>query len=266
MSDGVTVLLIGCGKMGGAMLAGWRQWPGFSAAVVEPHAPVEGDAAVQIYADGAKLPDDFRPDAVVVAVKPQEMDKVAPAYKRYVRPETVFLSIAAGKTISSFEGYWGEGACIVRAMPNTPAAVGRGVTVLVANPHVSADQRGLCQRLLEAVGSVEWVEDEGLLDAVTAVSGGGPAYVFLLMEAMADAGVAAGLPRALSESIARATVEGSGELSRQSSEKPETLRKNVMSPGGTTAEAVGVLDTAEGIRPLFERAIAAATKRSRELA
>ena len=212
------------------------------------------------------MPADFAPDAIVVAVKPQEMDKAAPVYQRFVRPETVFLSIAAGKTIASFEGYWGKDAAIVRAMPNTPAAVGRGVTVLVANANVSSDQRTLCRRLLEAVGSVEWVEDEGLLDAVTAVSGGGPAYVFLLMEAMADAGVAAGLPRALAESIARATVEGSGELSRQSPDKPETLRKNVMSPGGTTAEAVGVLDGPDGIRPLFERAIAAATQRSRELA
>ncbi|MCA8926486.1 MAG: pyrroline-5-carboxylate reductase [Alphaproteobacteria bacterium] len=266
MSEGVTVLLIGCGKMGGAMLAGWRTWPGFRAAVVEPKAPVQTDSAVTLYMEGADLPADFQPDAVVVAVKPQEMDKAAPVYKRFVRPETVFLSIAAGKTIGSFEGYWGQQAAIVRAMPNTPAAVGRGVTVLVANDRVSADQRALCQRLLEAVGSVEWVEDEGLLDAVTAVSGGGPAYVFLLIEALADAGVASGLPRDLSEAIARATVEGSGELSRQSPDKPETLRKNVMSPGGTTAEAVAVLDAADGIRPLFERAIAAATKRSRELA
>ena len=266
MSDGVTVLLIGCGKMGGAMLAGWRTWPGFRAAVVEPKAPVDAGEAITLYADGSELPADFQPDAVIVAVKPQEMDKVAPLYKRFVRPETVFLSIAAGKTIASFEYYWGGEAAIVRAMPNTPASVGRGVTVLVANDRVSADQRALCQSLLEAVGSVEWVEDEGLLDAVTAVSGGGPAYVFLMIEALADAGVAAGLPRDLSNAIARATVEGSGELSHLSPEAPETLRKNVMSPGGTTAEAVAVLDAPDGIRPLFERAIAAATKRSRELA
>ena len=266
MSDGVTVLLIGCGKMGGAMLAGWRAWPGFNAAVIEPKAPVATGANVHLYMDGADLPADFQPDAIIVAVKPQEMDKVAPVYQRFVRPETVFLSIAAGKTIASFEKYWGKGAAIVRAMPNTPAAVGRGMTVLVANGQVSADQRTLCQRLLEAVGAVEWVEDEGLLDAVTAVSGGGPAYVFLLIEALADAGVAAGLPRDLSNTIARATVEGSGELSRQSPEAPETLRKNVMSPGGTTAEAVAVLDAPDAIRPLFARAIAAATQRSRELA
>lgn len=266
MSDGVRVLLVGCGKMGGAMLAGWRQWPGFEAAVVEPFGEIETDAAVRQYANADELPADFAPDAVIMAVKPQEMDKVAPSYQRFVRPETVFLSIAAGKTVAAFQGYWGEGTAIVRAMPNTPAAVGRGVTVLVASKPVSPGQRALCQRLLEAVGSVEWVEDEGLLDAVTAVSGGGPAYVFLLIEALADAGVASGLPRDLSEAIARATVEGSGELSRQSPEKPETLRKNVMSPGGTTAEAVGVLDAADGMRPLFERAIAAATRRSRELA
>ena len=266
MSDGVKVLLIGCGKMGGAMLAGWRQWEGFQAVVVEPKAPVETGPSVALVASESEIDRDFAPDAVIIAVKPQEMDKVAPHYRRYVRKDTVFLSIAAGKTIATFEDYWGDDAAIVRAMPNTPAAVGRGVTVLVANGNVAEAQRTLCQQLLEAVGSVEWVEDEGLLDAVTAVSGGGPAYVFLLIEALADAGVAAGLPRDLSDSIARATVEGSGELSRQASEPPETLRKNVMSPGGTTAEAVGVLDADDGIRPLFERAIAAATKRSRELA
>jgi len=266
MSDGFTVILVGCGKMGGAMLAGWRTWPGFRAAVVEPKASVDTDDVVSLYKDGGELPANFRPDAVIVAVKPQEMDTVAPLYARFVRAETVFLSIAAGKTIASFEGYWGSEAAIVRAMPNTPAAVGRGVAVLVANAGVSGKQRDLCRRLLAAVGSVEWVEDEGLLDAVTAVSGGGPAYVFLLMEALADAGVASGLPRDLSEAIARATVEGAGELSRQSPDTPETLRKNVMSPGGTTASAVGVLNGPDGMRPLFERAIAAATRRSRELA
>ena len=266
MSDNVSVLLIGCGKMGGAMLAGWRQWPGFEAAVVEPKAPVETGSNIALYTDASELPAGLKPDAVIAAVKPQEMDNVAPLYQRFVGPGTVFLSIAAGKTIAAFEQYWGNGAAIVRAMPNTPAAVGRGVTVLAANANVSGNQRALCQRLLEAVGSVEWVDDEGLLDAVTAVSGGGPAYVFLLIEALADAGVAAGLPRELSDSIARATVEGSGELCRQASESPETLRKNVMSPGGTTAEAIGVLDAPDAIRPLFERAIAAATARSRELA
>ena len=266
MSDGVNVLLIGCGKMGGAMLAGWRQWDGFKAVVVEPFGEIETGPSIVQVASESEIDRDFAPDAVIIAVKPQEMDKVAPHYRRYVRKDTVFLSIAAGKTIATFESYWGDEAAIVRAMPNTPAAVGRGVTVLAANQHVSAGQRTLCQQLLEAVGSVEWVEDEGLLDAVTAVSGGGPAYVFLLIEALADAGVAAGLPRDLSDSIARATVEGSGELSRLASETPETLRKNVMSPGGTTAEAVGVLDAADGIRPLFERAIDAATRRSRELA
>lgn len=266
MSDGVKVLLIGCGKMGGAMLEGWRSWQGFKAVVVEPNAPVETGPSVAQVASESEIAREFDPDAVVIAVKPQEMDNVASKYRRYVRKDTVFLSIAAGKTIQSFEDYWGDEAAIVRAMPNTPAAVGRGVAVLVANDHVSAAQRELCQRLLEAVGCVEWVEDEGLLDAVTAVSGGGPAYVFLLMEALADAGVAAGLPRKLSDTIARRTVEGSGELSRLASETPETLRKNVMSPGGTTAEAIRVLDSEDGIRPLFEKAIAAATQRSRELA
>ncbi|MFQ5954731.1 MAG: pyrroline-5-carboxylate reductase, partial [Kiloniellales bacterium] len=152
------------------------------------------------------------------------------------------------------------------AMPNTPAAVGRGITVCCANPLVSAAQRGLCQRLLAAVGEVDWVADEALLDPVTAVSGGGPAYVFLLIETLAEAGVEAGLPAELAMRLARHTVSGAGELARLSDEPAATLRQNVTSPGGTTQEALEILMAEDGLKPLINRAIAAATRRSRELA
>jgi pyrroline-5-carboxylate reductase len=155
---------------------------------------------------------------------------------------------------------------VVRAMPNTPAAIGRGISVAVANAHVTGDQRALCDRLLSAVGSVEWVEDEGLLDAVTAVSGSGPAYIFLLIEAMAAAGEKVGLPAALAMRLARETVSGAGELARLSPESAEQLRKNVTSPNGTTFAALNVLMAENGMQPLFDAAIAAATARSRELA
>jgi pyrroline-5-carboxylate reductase len=158
------------------------------------------------------------------------------------------------------------GAAVVRAMPNTPAAIGRGITVAVPNAHVSNAQRALVHELLSAVGAVEWVSDEGLMDAVTALSGSGPAYVFLLAETMARAGCLAGLPQVLAERLARATVAGSGELMSRSSLEPATLRQNVTSPGGTTAAALGILMADEGLQQLMTKAVTAATQRSRELA
>ena len=194
------------------------------------------------------------------------MDAVVPLYVRYAGAGPVFLSIAAGKTIALFERHLGPAAAIVRAMPNTPAAVGRGITVCCANARVSAPQRSLCRELLEAVGEVAWVEDEALLDPVTGVSGSGPAYVFLLVEAMTEAGTAAGLPAALAARLARATVAGAGELLHQADEQAATLREAVTSPGGTTQAALAVLMGAEGWQDAITRAIAAATERSRELA
>jgi pyrroline-5-carboxylate reductase len=193
------------------------------------------------------------------------MAEVVPPYARFAG--AVFLSIAAGKTLSFFAGQLGAAAAIVRAMPNTPAAVRRGITVCVANPLVDAPRRAACQTLLEAVGEVAWVEDEGLIDAVTAVSGSGPAYVFLLAETLAAAGAAAGLPPELATRLARATIAGSGELLRQSAETAAQLRINVTSPGGTTAAALAVLmDARAGFAPLLDRAVAAATRRGKELA
>ena len=206
------------------------------------------------------------PEIVVLAVKPQSMDAVLPDLKRFAESGAVFLSIAAGKTLTYFAGHLGASAKIVRSMPNTPAAVRQGITVACASAGVSAAEKKRCQELLEAVGQALWVEDEGLLDPVTALSGSGPAYVFLLVEAMAAAGSKLGLTPEMAMQLARATVAGSGELLRQSSEPASQLRVNVTSPGGTTAEALKVLMAADGIQPVFDKALAAASRRSKELA
>lgn len=261
------IILVGCGKMGSAMLAGWLA-QGVTAAdvvVVDPHAVGLPDG-VRV-CDGAQdIPADFSPDIAILAVKPQVMADVLPAYGRFAGT-TLFLSIAAGKTVDFFRTYLGAQAAVVRAMPNTPAAVGRGITVCVAGPGVSQTGRDLSSSLLAAVGQVAWIEDEALMDAVTAVSGSGPAYVFLLAEVMAAAGEKAGLPPELAAQLARATVSGAGELLRQSTDTAAQLRINVTSPGGTTAAALGVLmDEAKGMGPLMTDAVAAATRRGKELA
>jgi pyrroline-5-carboxylate reductase len=261
------LLLVGCGKMGGAMLAGWldRQITD-QVVVVEPAggaSAFSNRAGVTIVTDVAQA-GSFKPDVVVLATKPQVMDSVVPAYRRFAGT-ALFMSIAAGKTLSYFEHHLG-GAAAIRAMPNTPAQVGRGITVACANARVDARQRALADSLLGAVGEIGWVEDESLIDAVTAVSGGGPAYVFLLVECLAEAGVEAGLPKELATRLARATVSGAGELLHRASETAATLRQNVTSPGGTTQAALNVLMAEDGLRPMLIKAIAAATRRSRELA
>ena len=268
---GDRLLLVGCGKMGGAMLSGWIE-RGAEAAditVIEPQ-PDAAEAArtahgVRVLEDPAPVADD-PPAVVVFAVKPQTLPDVAAAYAPVAAAGAVTLSIAAGRPIGFFEAALGEGAAIVRSMPNTPAAVGRGITAACANARVGADQRALCQRLLSAIGEVVWVEDEGLIDAVTAVSGSGPAYVFLLIECMTEAGIAEGLPPDIAARLARATVAGSGELARLSDEDAAQLRIDVTSPGGTTEAALGVLMADDGMAALMKRAIAAAARRSRELA
>ncbi len=266
------ILLVGCGKMGGALLAGWlgRGTKPESVTVVEPNAElaerVRAEHRVAVVTEAAMLGPALDPAVVLLAVKPQMMDAALPAYRRHARPGTLFLSIAAGKTIGFFERQLGAEARIVRSMPNTPAAVGRGITAAVANANVSDAQRALCHGLLEAVGEVVWLDNEALLDPVTAVSGGGPAYVFLLIETLARAGAKAGLPEDVAMRLARATVCGSGELAYRSAEPAATLRRNVTSPAGTTLEALEVLMAEDGLQPLFDRAIAAATRRSRELA
>jgi pyrroline-5-carboxylate reductase len=264
-----TLVLVGCGQMGSAMLHGWlARGAADHFIVVEPAGVPAGVAAadkVAWHRTADELPDGLIPDAVVFAVKPQIIDEVLPAYRRWARPQTLFLSIAAGKTIAGIAHHLGE-AAIIRTMPNTPAAIGRAITVACANPQVTDGQRRLAEALLAAIGDSAWVEDEALLDAVTAVSGSGPAYVFLLIEALAEAGERVGLPADLALRLARATVAGSGELARRSSDSPARLREAVTSPGGTTRAALDVLMADDGLARLLERAVAAATARSRELA
>ena len=265
---GSGLVLVGCGKMGGALLGGWleRGMAASDISVVEPDAAiaktVREDRGVAAFAD----PGDVDPgcETVVFAVKPQVMEDVVPAYRPFAG--AVFLSIAAGTTAAFLQGHLGAEVAIVRAMPNTPAAIGRGITAAMASDPVSEDQRRRCNGLLEAVGEVVWIDDEALFDAVTALSGGGPAYVFLLAECMAQGGVDAGLPADLARRLANATVAGAGELMGRSSESPEILRRDVSSPGGTTVEALAVLMGEEGLQPLISRAIAAAAERSRRMA
>ncbi len=263
------VLLVGCGKMGSALLAGWleRGVEPAGLVVVDP-GPTARQAfasrGVAVVESGDAVDPAYRPDVVLLAVKPQVMAQVAPSYARFT--DAVFLSIAAGKPLAFFAGLLGDVA-LVRAMPNTPAAVRSGITVCVSNARVDARRRALCQSLLEAVGEVAWTDDESLMDVVTAVSGSGPAYVFLLAEVMAKAGIAAGLPPDLATRLARATVSGAGDLLRHSAESAEQLRVNVTSPGGTTAAALAVLMAeGRGVRELMAEAVAAAIWRGRELA
>ncbi|MEP3114715.1 pyrroline-5-carboxylate reductase [Nisaea sp.] len=266
-----SLLLLGCGKMGGALLQGWLE-KGYAAhgiCVIEHSeaatAQFEGIDGVTLVRDIPDVPADFRPGMIMLALKPQMMDAAAPL-ARYAGPETAFLSIAAGKTIRYFENLLGSEAAIIRSMPNTPAAVGRGITAYVGNEAASQTQMDLAGDLLSAVGEALEVPEEGMLDAVTAVSGSGPAYVFLVIEAMAAAGEKLGLSADLAMRLASATVSGAGELARQSSEPAAQLRQNVTSPGGTTAEALKVLMADDGIGPVFEKALKAAADRSRELA
>jgi pyrroline-5-carboxylate reductase len=260
-----TIVLAGAGKMGGAMLAGWlaRGLDPHRLLVIEPSPSPEIGA---LSAQGVRLnPEDTATtDTLVIAVKPQMFREAGRTLKPLVNPTTLVVSIMAGTTIASLQEICG--GAVVRAMPNTPAAIGRGITVAVAADNVSAAQRATADALLAATGAVEWVDDEALMDAVTAVSGSGPAYVFLLAEELARAGVAAGLPEALANRLARETIAGSGELLHRSDLPAATLRQNVTSPGGTTAAALDVLMGHEGLQRLMIRAVAAATARSKELA
>jgi pyrroline-5-carboxylate reductase len=258
------LLLIGCGKMGGAMLAGWRERGLGETIIVDPFAsgPFPGATLLR---DAADIPAGFAPAAVILATKPQEAPATLPLHARFAS-SAVFVSIMAGKTVAFMQGLLGEGAAVVRAMPNTPAAVRQGFTVAYAAPAVSNAQRALADTLLAATGEIAWVEQEGLLDPVTAVSGGGPAYVFLLAELLERAAVEQGIPADLARRMARSTVAGSGALLAASTEDAAQLRKNVTSPKGTTERALAVLMEEAAWPDHISRAIAAATARSRELA
>lgn len=257
------ILLVGLGKMGGAMLAGWRKQGLAPSFAVDPFASASPGPEVTLVTQAEAIPAAFAPSAVVLAVKPQASAEALPHYARH--KSAVMLSIMAGRSIASLRDAL-DGAAVVRAMPNTPAAIGQGITVACAGPGVTDAQRELCDTLLSAVGQVAWVDDELLIDPVTAVSGGGPAYVFLLTELLEKAATEQGIPADLARLLARQTVSGSGALLAASVEDAAILRHNVTSPGGTTQCALAVMMEPAAWPDIMSRAIAAATERARELA
>ncbi len=264
------LVLVGAGKMGGAMAQGWLEagLAGSSLTILEPNPSPEiaSLAASRGVALNPRTPEP-PPDMLALAVKPQSLDAVALEIAALAAERTLVLSIIAGKTIANLMARLTQARAVVRAMPNTPAAIGRGVTAAFANVSVNGEQRGWCERLLGAVGAFYWLKEEGAIDAVTAISGSGPAYVFALTEALAAAAEKLGLPAELSMSLARGTVEGAGELMRRDgATPPATLRRNVTSPGGTTAAALAVLEGPGGLEDLMVRAAAAARARAAEMA
>jgi pyrroline-5-carboxylate reductase len=266
-----TLLLAGAGNMGHAMLAGWleRGLDPKQIVVQDPSPPQRAKELIQKHGiDLRAAVSSLRepPAVVVVAVKPQSMDQAFPPLAQLSRQSTIVLSVAAGRRIDGFERYLPKGTPVVRCMPNTPASIGRGITAAVGNAHVTPAKRSTCDALLRAIGEVVWVDEEGLLDAVTAVSGSGPAYVFYLAECLAEAGIKAGLAPELAHKLARHTVSGAGELLHRSDLPADLLRQNVTSPNGTTFAALQVLMADNGLAKLMREAVGAATRRSRELA
>ncbi len=265
-----TLVLVGAGKMGGAMLEGWLKAgvPAQQIIALDPGPPADVKALLDTKGIRCNPAVTSITDAevVLVAVKPQIMDDVLANLTSLAKSKPLVLSVVAGKTIKRLSEFFGQDASIIRTMPNTPAAIGRGITAMAANQHVSAAQLELAEQLLRSIGEVVRVPSEEQIDWVTAVSGSGPAYVFWLTECMTSAGIKLGLEPALAEKLARATVSGSGELMRLSGTDATTLRQNVTSPKGTTYAALQHLMADDGMKPLFERALAAAAARSKELA
>ncbi|QKV20028.1 pyrroline-5-carboxylate reductase [Oricola thermophila] len=263
------ILLVGCGNMGFAMLQGWLSLDDAPRVrVVEPAQGLRGrlaDLPVEVHAHPDEFPAGYEADIVVFAIKPQLFADVLPAYSSRVGEGAVFLSVAAGVTSEAIAALLGGKPAIVRCMPNTPAAIGQGVMAVYANARVTPEQIDAAKVLLGSCGMVVEVEEEGLMDAVTAVSGSGPAYVFNFIEALARAGEKAGLPADLSARMALKTVEGAARLATQAEDDPATLRRKVTSPGGTTAAALAVLMADDGLSPLLEKAVGAARDRSVEL-
>ena len=259
------LVLLGCGKMGSAMLEGWLKGglPASSVYVIEPH-PSDWLQATGVHIN-AELP--ANPAIVLVAVKPQMMGAALPTLQAMGNGETLFVSVAAGTPIAHFEAVLGAQTPIIRAMPNTPAAVAQGITAIIGNAQTTPAHLDMAEALLQAVGEVVRLSDEAQIDAVTGVSGSGPAYVFHLIETLAKAGEAQGLPTEMAMQLAKATVAGAGALAMQAEETPSQLRVNVTSPNGTTQAGLEVLmDEADGLPPLIAKTVAAAADRSRELA
>ena len=262
-SGGMVVL--GCGKMGSALLQGWldQGMPPSSVWGVDPH-PSDWLSASGVHVN---VPLPASPSFVLIAVKPQMMGKALPRLRTYAGGGTVFLSVAAGVTLARYAAILGAKAKVIRAMPNTPAAIGQGITALIGNAHVGEADMAGSEALMQAVGQTVRLTDEAQMDAVTGVSGSGPAYVFYMIETLAAAGVAQGLPPDLSMQLAKATVAGAGALAQKAAEPPAILRQNVTSPNGTTQAGLEVLmDERTGLPPLIARTVAAATARAKELA
>ncbi len=260
------ILLVGAGRMGGAMFAGWCARGLAPSVLLDPSLPknLARDHIDILVSDGASIPKDFQPSAVILAIKPQMATTVIPALK--LPPQACVLSVLAGIPISRLASLLATPNPIVRTMPNTPAAVGQGITGAFADPRVSEAQKHLCTALLEAVGDVAWLESESLIDPLTAISGCGPAYVFLLAEILEQAAVEHGLPAALARQLARKTVSGSGALLAGSAEDAADLRKGVTSPNGVTQKALEVLMRAEAWPKTLRDAVKAAIHRAEELA
>ena len=265
-----SLVLVGAGKMGEALLKGWLAG-GLAperVTILEPNPSpaIAALAAERGTALNPPLAGLGAPEVLFLAIKPQTLAAAAPDLAPLAGAETLVISILAGKRVADLAARLPHARAFVRVMPNTPAAVGRGASAGAANAAVTAEQRGWTEKLMRAVGLFAWLDDEALIDAVTAISGSGPAYVFALVEAMAEAGVKLGLPAELAMRLARATVEGAGELMHRSPDaSPGRLRENVTSPGGTTAAALGVLMGDDGLKPLLTQAVAAAKRRAAEL-
>ncbi len=268
MNERPKILLVGCGNMGSALIRGWLQH-GWSKSDIEV---IDDGENGKLVADSLgvkvtrKLSAEPQANIIVFAVKPQSLAQILPDYKKFVNSDRVFLSIAAGKPIEFYETFLGKEAAIVRGMPNTPVAIRQGVTVLVSNRKVKPSQRAASEVLMEAVGRVTWLDNEKLMNAVTAISGSGPAYVFLIIEALSKAGIEVGLHKDLAEELALMTVVGAGALAISSDTSPAELRRRVTSPGGTTEAALDVLMDNENLSTLLKEAVLAATERGKDLA
>lgn len=267
----IRVVLVGCGNMGRAMLSGWLTAGRVSpedVAVVEPghdNAEKARKLGVSVVAEAASLGEDVRPELVVLAMKPQSVGEVVPAYRRFAETGSAFVSVAAGTSIATFESILGSDSPILRCMPNTPASIGRGMMVTVSNANVDAPTERFVADLLSASGEVARIADESLMDAVTAISGSGPAYLFHFVECLTHAGEKAGLPANIAALLARQTAFGAASLIVESGEEPGELRRQVTSPNGTTQAALDVLMGEDRLRQLMEEAVEAARARSVEL-
>jgi pyrroline-5-carboxylate reductase len=254
--------------MGGALVRGWieavRKGGGLTLTVVEPNFDPELERELDAVGAVLNPPDPGPADVLVLAVKPQSFAGAAPAAKAFVGPDTRVMSIMAGIPIETLSRELGAQR-VVRCVPNTPARIGRGVTAYVASPACTAEDRQLVEQLLEPLGAVEPISAERLMDVVTAVSGSGPAYVFLLAEVLAAAAEQEGLDKDTAMRLASRTVAGAGALMLETGETPGALRKQVTSSGGTTEAALDILGAGDGLGPLLRRAVSAAAQRSRDL-